>query len=687
MKMKQLALVTITIVLLLFVDIGGNADLRAQSRKPSESQRKGILKKADSAYGNLNYASASTYYEEYLQAANNENKDVLTKLADSYWRNSKYDAALRVYKQLFPSATTEATRQLQLRIAELYARFGDYEHASQWLRGVEGYKAKADTYSSVAELELMKKDSLSWTVALLDLNTAFHEFSPYLADNSIYFSSNRYDGSQKKTKENGGAGLNYARLWKVPVKDVHTTTSTDKPNAEVALVDGFKDIRYNTAPVSIDSHNHFYFSTNSRISDKTGVKRLCLMEAYYTAKGSLKTDVMPFGDPKSYTVMHPAINADGTLLILSSNKPDGAGGYDLYYAQRKSIDKPWGELKSLGRNVNTMGDEVFPTITPAGYLYYSSDAAPGLGGLDIFRISLKDALDGTGSPEHLSYPINSSSDDFGWAQGETDGTGYFTSDRLGNNDIYSYSYSYKEPLKPIAENEVKDTQSDTTTQVNTDGNKVPDLDARYLFSILFNSNKCDITPANYYLMNALLRVMKKYPCLRLQIKSYTDTDGSDVYNKTLSKNRAITTRNYLTTRGVRASRLDTLCLGKTQQLNENRNALEKAINRRVLFHAAPSGCKQNVDSLLSADLLGRHDRTYSKKLYVLKANGKYVVQVGAFKSNANALALVAKLKKIIPENIYVVDENGLHHVRVGNSKSLVEAEKMAALIEATGILK
>ena len=689
--MKQLVLVSITIVLLLFAGIAGDVDLCAQSRKSTENQQKAILKRADQAYKKLNYSDASNYYEEYLQAANNENKSVLSKLADSYWRIGKYDAALSSYKQLFSTATSGAPRQLQLRIGELYARINDYEHASQWLRAVDGYKAKADVYNSVSELELMKKDSLSWKIELLDLNTLYHEFSPYLSDNLLYFSSNRSDGSQKKSKEEE-AGLSYARLWRLPVKDVNTSTSIGKAfyktNTKVALVDGFKDIRYNTAPVSIDKNKHFYFSTNSSISDKMGVKRLCLMEAFYTTKGSLKTTVMPFGDPKLYTVMHPAINADGTLLVLTSNKPNGAGGYDLYYAERKSIGKPWGELKPLGHNVNTMGDEVFPSITANDDLYYSSDAAPGLGGLDIFKISLKDAISGTGSPEHLSYPINSSSDDFGWTQGATDATGYFTSDRLGNNDIYSYSYSYKEPLKAniINKDDKKEVQDIQLEKVNQELNQLPVLDTKYLFSILFNSNKCNITPSNYYLINALLKVMKKYPCLKLQIKSYTDTDGSDAFNRNLSKCRAIYTRNYLIRKGIKSSRLDTVCLGKTQQLNENKNAVEKAINRRVLFDAAPTGCNLSVDSLLSAELLVNHEKIYSKKIYVLRERGKFVVQVGAFKSNANAFALVSRLRKIIPENIYVVDENDFHNVRVGFSKSLVEAEKMAALIEAIGIL-
>lgn len=668
----------------------GCVEICAQSKKSMEYKQKAILKKANSAYQNFDYSIAVHCYESYLKMQRDMDKDALIKLADSYWHVGKKDEALRVYKLLFTSPTDIGAKQVQLRIAELYTRFNDYEHASQWLLGVEGYKAKADVYSSVSELEKMKKDSLNWSIELLDMNTPYHEFSPYLSDKFLYFSCNRYDSSQKKSNEE--AKLNYVRLWKVPVKDISTIKSTGKTiykiNTKVALEDGFKDIHYNTAPVSIDKNKHFYFSTNSSVSDKTGLKRLCLMEAFYTDKGSLKTTVMPFGDPKLYTVMHPAINTDGTLLVLSSNMPNGAGGYDLYYAERKSIEKPWGGLNPLGHNVNTIGDEVFPTITSNGILYYSSDAAPGLGGLDIFRISLKDAINGTGSPEHLSYPINSSSDDFGWAQGATDTTGYFTSDRLGNNDIYSYNYSYKEPLKAniINKEDKKDAQDIQPEKVNRELNQLQDLDTKYLFSILFNSNKCNITPSNYYLINALLKVMKKYPCLKLQIKSYTDTDGSDLFNLNLSKCRAIYTRNYLIRKGIKLSRLDTMCLGKTQQLNENKNAVEKAINRRVLFHAAPTGCNLNVDSLLSAVLLVNHEKIYSKKIYVLRERGKFVVQVGAFKSNANALALVSKLRKIIPENIYVIDENDFHNVRVGFSKSLVEAEKMAALIEAIGIL-
>ena len=127
--------------------------------------------------------------------------------------------------------------------------------------------------------------------------------------------------------------------------------------------------------------------------------------------------------------MHPAVNSQGTILVFSSDKPGGKGGFDLYYAQRQDNSNPWGAIQLFRGSINTEGNEVFPGITPKGDLYFSSNALPGLGGLDIYRINLQDALAGKGEPEHLSYPVNSSADDFGMTQDSTGLKGYFTSDR------------------------------------------------------------------------------------------------------------------------------------------------------------------------------------------------------------------------------------------------------------------
>jgi outer membrane protein OmpA-like peptidoglycan-associated protein len=729
--MKQLIIASITVVLLLFSNFMGSAELHAQNKQLTEKQQKVMLQNANHAYRNLNYSIAVNSYEKYLQASHNDVEGVLTKLADSYWRIGKYDASLRVYERLFPNANAQVTKQLQLRIAELYARFNDYAHASQWLNGVEGYQVKANAYNDILQMKSMKRDSANWHIGFLNVNTPDQEFSPFLKENVLYFGSNRDEGKDRKSLKK--SELDCARLWQASVfgidakelkaadfvQERENGTSINvvrenldsdlsgfakmlygkySKNRKVTLVDGFEDIRYNIAPVSIDKNNHFYFSTNYRKPDKYGMNRLRLVEGICNRNGCLKNRVLPFGNSKIYSVMHPTVNEDGTLLIFSSNKPGSIGGYDLYYTQRKDTLQSWEELKTLSSKINTMGDEVFPTITSDGYLYYSTNALPGLGGLDIFRIPLKDALEGTATPEHLSYPINSTADDFGWTQGTTNVKGYFTSDRLGNNDIYSYYYN--EPRKTIIDNQdaakvakngrVNFSDKKDSSMFDTSGsfmidNKVLDFDTKYLFSILFNTDKCEITPSNYYLIDALIRVMEKYPCLKLQIKSYTDVVGGSVYNQLLSERRAVSVRNYIRNKGVSASRLDTLCFGKTQQLNQNRSEVEKALNRRVLFHAAPTGCNLDVDSLLSAELVG-HQKTVTKKIFVLEVNGRFMVQVGAFRTNAKASELIARLKDILPENIYLYENSGFHQVRVGCSKTLVEAEKIAAIIEAIGIL-
>jgi len=442
--MKQLKIIFIAVAVLLFVGEPVCNNLFAQNKILTIGEKKELLKKANQAYKQLNYSVASNYYEKYLQAnAGLSTNDILYKLADSYWQIRKYDAALREYKQLFPSGNG-TTREQQLHIAELYSRIKDYVHASQWLSGIDGYQAKADVYNDGSQLKSMMRDSLNWHLSFLNINTPYREFSPLLTDSLLYFTSDRPNWQQKGSLKK--KGTDYERLWKMPVSKVHIKSQDNvdinrDTNSLAEPVKGFDKIKYNVGIVSVDNNHHFYFSANYSKSDSKGIIRLRLLEGVYSPSGSIKITALPFGDSKSYSVIYPTVNGDGTLLVFSSNKTDGAGGYDLYYAQRKDVHQHWGAAKRFGANVNTVGNEVYPTITSNGYLYYSSDILPGLGGLDIYRIPLEDALNQRDISEHLSYPINSSADDFGWTQDATGLKGYFTSDRLNNEDnIYGFYY-------------------------------------------------------------------------------------------------------------------------------------------------------------------------------------------------------------------------------------------------------
>ena len=67
----------------------------------------------------------------------------------------------------------------------------------------------------------------------------------------------------------------------------------------------------------------------------------------------------------------------------------------------------------------------------------------------------------------------------------------------------------------------------------------------------------------------------------VQIVGHTDSTGSDAINNPLSVDRATSTRNYLTARGVSGSRIDTEGRGSYQPIASNTTEDGRARNRRV----------------------------------------------------------------------------------------------------------
>lgn len=164
----------------------------------------------------------------------------------------------------------------------------------------------------------------------------------------------------------------------------------------------------------------------------------------------------------------PTISADGNTLYFATDISDGYGGFDIYYT-RKLKDGTWDLPENLGSQINTEGNELFPSID-ADTLYFSSDFHVGMGGLDIFKTF--QSRSGRWSPlQNLKAPINSGSDDFGYIvdyQSEKLDTvlqvGYFVTNREGSDDIFKFSKIKLPPEENISipVEEVIDTQEIVT---------------------------------------------------------------------------------------------------------------------------------------------------------------------------------------------------------------------------------
>ncbi|MFN5044714.1 MAG: hypothetical protein ACK5EI_02090, partial [Bacteroidota bacterium] len=180
-----------------------------------------------------------------------------------------------------------------------------------------------------------------------------------------------------------------------------------------------------------------YSSVNIQGEIKEGATRkVGIVEAEYGPDGVSNVRFLNLGSADE-NAMHPAIDANGEYLVFSSDKSGGKGGYDLYMV-KKSADGSWSTPVALEK-LNTSGNEVFASFAPNGDLFFSTDGLPGLGGLDIYKVAFNNgAL--AAPPEHLSYPLNSKADEFGMYVTANAETGYFTSDRFGSDDIFSFNY-------------------------------------------------------------------------------------------------------------------------------------------------------------------------------------------------------------------------------------------------------
>lgn len=134
----------------------------------------------------------------------------------------------------------------------------------------------------------------------------------------------------------------------------------------------------------------------------------------------------------------PAVSADGTWLYFASDMPGGMGGIDIW---RINIKDKRGTLENLGEQINTPGNDRFPYCRTDSLFYFASDGHAGFGGLDLFRATLQPG--GKWYIENMGWPMNSAEDDFGITYG-TGESGFFCSNR-GDARGYDHIFSFVKP--------------------------------------------------------------------------------------------------------------------------------------------------------------------------------------------------------------------------------------------------
>lgn len=103
------------------------------------------------------------------------------------------------------------------------------------------------------------------------------------------------------------------------------------------------------------------------------------------------------------------------------------------------------------------------------------------------------------------------------------------------------------------------------------------------YGINFDYGKATIKPESMGELTAIQKYLTENSGSRFEVGGYTDADGSDASNMTLSQKRADAVKTQLTGMGIDASRLTAKGYGETKPVGDNTTFEGKAQNRRVEF--------------------------------------------------------------------------------------------------------
>jgi outer membrane protein OmpA-like peptidoglycan-associated protein len=493
---------------------------------------------------------------------------------------------------------------------------------------------------------------------LENVNSEYPEFAPVISadEQTLIFTSRRklpnLEGKQDKDPFDFGY-----------YEDIFISTKTKEGKwGEPKLISDKINTEGHEASIglSVDGQQLLIYSSQL---DASG-------DIYYSKlEGSEWTKPVPFEALNSKAKeTHACFSADGKIVYFASDRKGGYGGFDIYRVTMLPNGQ-WSEPLNLGSKINTEYDDRSPFIHPDGVsLFFSSNGHETMGGLDIFQ-STDLGEEGWSTPENVGYPINTTEDDAFFVTSVDGKRSYYASEKdkgLGGKDLYMISIP-KPPVQPMtvmsgvfslgedggtipadAQIIVKDNQSGDIVGIYKPNTKT----GKYLFilppgknynvtyeakgylfksenlivpknsafqsmkkeiklaaikadesiilnNVFFEFGSAKISNDSKSELNKLFSLLSNNPSISVEIQGHTDSKGNNKFNKKLSQERAESVQKFLTNKGIKKLRVSAVGYGEKQPIAKNTNEdgsdneEGRALNRRIELKILKDG---KVDS-------------------------------------------------------------------------------------------
>ncbi len=443
------------------------------------------------------------------------------------------------------------------------------------------YVGKVDVDGSLKEVKNFSKK----------INTTFHEGDACFTKNlkRVYFTRNNYNKGKFVTDRKG---LNQLQLYTAIVgADGKWTNIQPLP---------FNNRNYSTGhPALSHDERTLYF-----VSNKPGG---------YGNTDLYKVEIIgdnQYGEPQN---LGDKINTSGremfpyvtekSLYYSSDGILGGKGGLDVYEVkfEKDTLTTPLNLI-----NLNSSWDDfafIINKSTEDGY--FSSNRPGGYGDDDIYYFKEKEYYANRKCIYNVYVSDNESAEllksaqvkvllgDKVLAKGFTDKKGHYVYEQPCKIDeiyrIESKLPVYGSSIVPTTPYDGTNPVQDVRVRLQKEFHKsnTGKLLVR-INPIYFDYNSAIIRFDASIELDKVVRIMKKYPLIRIEAGSYTDARGRKSYNRILSRRRAKSTADYIISRGISPSRIIYRGYGESNPVNGCVDGVrctdaEYQMNRRTEF--------------------------------------------------------------------------------------------------------
>ncbi|MCF6223506.1 MAG: OmpA family protein [Flavobacteriaceae bacterium] len=519
---------------------------------------------------------------------------------------------------------------------------------------------------------------------------------------TVYFSRNKY---VKKLSKQKLAKNQRLELYKA-------TLDADGNASNVQKLPFNKSAYSSGSPVlSADNTKLYFVSDRLPSQGKTDIFVVdILSNGKFSKPRNLGSNVNTSGNETT-----PFIT-DKNILYFSSDGHPGLGNLDVFAVE--VYDDTTSETYQLASPINSINDDFAYIVNKDNNQgFFTSNRLQGKGFNDLYAFTLEEdirpgkcfiTVDGKVKDKETLDIIAGATVNLYNIDGElletvstyNDGTYKFTVSCAKEYKIVASNDNYKNDEKRIEILEENYHSALHTNLVLTRLIKKKKA-IQKLQPIYYEFDDATITAAAAKEMNKIVEIMSENPDLIIETSSYTDSRGSNAYNKVLSQKRAKAAIEYLKSQGIDAQRIKSHSYGEEKLINQCVNGVDcddeaHQMNRRTEFNFAniqSISRRRNIYKRKSrlADTPTKSKPKIQRKEKIIKQELSNVNEVASVKvkKKETKTTVSKKIKKPVQEEIIVNYRSSIVAVDKENNKALnyIENEKLKVLKNITSLEK